>query len=610
MKNNIYIQTAIDYLGKETFKNLSLEFIPVSDDVLIVRREQNKVTISYHQPASMFYGLTLVKQKENDLDYEISLKPRFQHTGLMKDCSRNGALNVKYIKEMIAMSALMGLNRFMLYTEEVYEIKGEPYFGYFRGRYTKEELKEIVEWAEGFGVEVVPCIQTLAHLGQLIRWRPYKEIADSFNALQVGNEKTYELIEKMIKTCAENFHTKSIHIGMDEAYDLGLREFIYENRLIDKKKLFLEHLNKVVDICHKYGLHPMMWEDMFFKIDPKGHFDWYNFDGKLEDEIKALIPEDVELIYWDYYHDDIKVYDKMFEASIDTKRNVIFAGAVFSWVGFAPNFEKSLKFSSLALQSAINHRVNSSFICFWGDEGNECSASVLYPLLAQQCLYNFYGHVDEKELSSLLKTLTDHSLDDWLQLQLPNYLRNELLQFENPSKSFFYQDILLGLFDTRVKDEFVAKYSGFAKKLAEIAGKSQKFDYVFEAARSLCECLSHKVVIGKNIRQAYKANDKKKLAELVDELAVVKELVQKFLAAYRKQWDIENKPFGFEVTDGRVGFLLQRIDTASLKLKEYLDGKVESIPELEEDVLPYNAYPDDEAHCFNPWAEIVSANKI
>ena len=610
MKNNIYVQAAIEYLGNETFNNLSLSFEQVVDDVLIVKRKQNEVVISYHQPASMFYGLTLVKQKEKELDYEISLRPRFQHTGLMKDCSRNGALNIKYIKEMIMVSALLGLNRFMLYTEEVYEIKGEPYFGYLRGRYTKEELQEIIEWAEGFGVEVVPCIQTLAHLSQALRWRPYQAFADSFQTLQIGNEKTYELIEKMIKTCAENFHTKNIHIGMDEASDVGFKAFAYEDRLVDKKKLILEHLNKVVDICHKYGLHPMMWEDMFFKIDPKGHIDWYDFDGKLEDDIKALIPEDMELIYWDYYHDDIKVYDKIFEASMDTNRMVAFAGAVFSWIGFVPNFEKSLKFSSLALQSAINHKVNSSFICFWGDEGNECSASSLYPLLAQQCLYNFYGQVDDESLSELLKAVTNHDLKDWLGLQLPNYLRDELLQFENPSKSFLYQDILLGLFDTRAKDEFVAKYTDFAKKLAEIARKSQKFDYVFETARSLCECLSHKVTVGKNIRQAYKAKDKKKLSELINELTVVRELVQKFLETYKKQWDIENKAFGFEVTDGRIGFLLQRIDTASFKLKEYIDGKVKSIPELEEDVIPYNDYPDDEAHCFNSWAEIVSVNKI
>ena len=40
----------------------------------------------------------------------------------MHDCSRNGAMNVPYIKEVLMISALMGLNRFMLYTEDVYEI--------------------------------------------------------------------------------------------------------------------------------------------------------------------------------------------------------------------------------------------------------------------------------------------------------------------------------------------------------------------------------------------------------------------------------------------------------------------------------------------------------
>ena len=604
--NNIYIQKAIDYLG---IKNLNISF-KQGDDELVVKRSGEDVTIIYPELSHLFYGLTLVKQNENKTNYEIELKPNFKHTGLMHDCSRNGAMNVPYIKEMLMLSALMGLNRFMLYTEDVYEIKGEPYFGYFRGRYTKEELKEIVECAEGFGIEVVPCIQTLSHLSQALRWRPYQSFADSVNTLLINNEKSYELIEKMIKTCAENFHTKSIHIGMDEAFDLGLKEFLTKDIAVDKKKLLLEHLHKVVDICHKYGLHPMMWEDMFFKIDSKATPDWYNFEGKLEDDIKSKIPNDLELIYWDYYHDDIKLYDKMFDVSKDTNRNIIFAGAIISWIGFMPHFDRSLKFSSTAFQSALKHNINSTFICSWGDGNNDCSASAIYPMLALQCLYNFYGEVSKEKISELLKVLTDHDLDDWMTLQLPNTLRDELLQFENPSKAFLYQDILLGLFDTRAKEEFVQKYASYAKELDKLSNKSQRFNYVFKTAADLCECLSHKVMIGKNIRKAYKSNDKVALRNYVKELDIVKELTIKFLASYRKQWDKENKPFGYEITDGRIGWLIKRIDTAVSKLNEYLEGKVSNIPELDEEVLPYNDYPDDEPHCFNIWSDIVTTNKI
>ena len=91
---------------------------------------------------------------------------------------------------------------------------------------------------------------------------------------------------------------------------------------------------------------------------------------------------------------------------------------------------------------------------------------------------------------------------------------------------------------------------------------------------------------------------------------MVRETVIKFHDTYKAQWDIENKTIGFEVTDGRIGFLIQRITTAINTVSDYLEGKATSIPELEEDVLPYNAYPDDEPHCFKTWEEIVSANKV
>ena len=42
-----------------------------------------------------------------------------------------------------ADGALMGLNLVMLYTEDTYEVEGWPYFGYMRGRYSREELEAI-----------------------------------------------------------------------------------------------------------------------------------------------------------------------------------------------------------------------------------------------------------------------------------------------------------------------------------------------------------------------------------------------------------------------------------------------------------------------------------
>lgn len=79
-------------------------------------------------------------------------------------------MSVEYAKELIEILAIMGHNTILIYMEDVYSLKEEPYFGYMRGRYTEAELQAIDDYAHQFGIEVIPCIQTLAHLEQFLRW--------------------------------------------------------------------------------------------------------------------------------------------------------------------------------------------------------------------------------------------------------------------------------------------------------------------------------------------------------------------------------------------------------------------------------------------------------
>ena len=47
-----------------------------------------------------------------------------------------------------------------------------------------------------FGVELVPCIQTLAHLHNALKWPGMDKIRDSADILQPEKEETYQFIEK------------------------------------------------------------------------------------------------------------------------------------------------------------------------------------------------------------------------------------------------------------------------------------------------------------------------------------------------------------------------------------------------------------------------------
>ena len=148
-----------------------------------------------------------------------------KYFGVMLDMSRNAVMKPSEVKNFATILKKMGYNMLQLYTEETYEVDNEPYFGYMRGRYTQEELKDIVAYCDNIGVEVIPCVQTLAHLERIFRWHPYYAINDMGDVLLVGEERTYELIENMFRSLRKCFHSEYVHIGMDEAHMLGLGKY-------------------------------------------------------------------------------------------------------------------------------------------------------------------------------------------------------------------------------------------------------------------------------------------------------------------------------------------------------------------------------------------------
>ena len=184
----------------------------------------------------------------------------------MINCSQGAVKTVNGIKRLADYLKIMGYNYVMLYTEDTYEIESEPFFGYLRGRYSKSEIKEIVAYCEERGIEVIPCIQTLGHLEEALKNSAFNAVKNADDTLLVGEEKTYELIEKMFASCAECFKSRKINVGMDEADSMFLGKFLNKNGIKDKYEVLLYHVKRVAEIAAKYGFTPYMWSDMFFKF--------------------------------------------------------------------------------------------------------------------------------------------------------------------------------------------------------------------------------------------------------------------------------------------------------------------------------------------------------
>lgn len=584
-----------------------------------VTGDGNSCSIEYERKIDFFRGLGLMVEalKEGKV-FNISQKANFKTDGMMFDCSRNAVMTVESIKKMLEMMAVMGLNMMMLYTEDTFEVENYPYFGYMRGRYTAEELKECDDYAYELGIEMVPCIQTLAHLFTPLKWESCGMPKDTDDVLMIGDEKTYEFVEHIIKEASKPYRSNKIHIGMDEAFGLGTGNYLRKNGYRKTFDIMSEHLERVKNIAVENGLEPMMWSDMFFRSLSKKHI-YYDTEIKFTDEIKAKVPKDVTLVYWDYQHEHQEHYEAMIDIHKSLGTELYFAGGILTWIGMAVNYDITFVCATEALKACLNKKIDHVIGTMWGDDGAE--TNLFAGLLGMQ-LYAEYGYQQCDVTDELLKkrffTCTGGNMEDFLAMSKLDCIAKadeKITDTSNPSKYLLFGDVLLGLFDKHIENYPISEYySKQASCLQTAKERAGEFEFVFDMPLALAKALVKKSDLGLKITRAYKEKDKKALklycSEIIPE---VKELVNNVREAHRSQWLKTYKPFGWEVLDCRYGGVLSRLDTTIYRLEQYINGEIETIPELEEERLGYEMTPRDEALGFgrvNTYSRMISAGAI
>ncbi|MBQ7309091.1 MAG: beta-N-acetylhexosaminidase [Clostridia bacterium] len=536
----------------------------------------------------------------------------FDSLGVMIDCSRNAVPNVKGLKRFFEIIAKMGYNTVFLYTEDTYEVENEPYFGYQRGRYSMDELRELDAYAASLGLEMIPFIQTLAHLATLKRWRAYRHrVFDIDDILLIDNERTYTLIENMFASLAKTFRSKRVHLGLDEAHHLGLGKYLDEHGFTDRYALFLKHLGRVCEIARKYGFETMMLaNDLFFNMAP-GVF-CSDEVKEFPPEITENVPRDCAIVHWDYFGTDDKRYDAMLLSSKKLSDRVWFSGGAWTWGTFSPHNRYSMGRNETAIASCKKNGIREAFFTLWGDNGGECPYFSVLPSLMH--IAALADDLTEEEMKARFREITGVSFDDFLLLDLPNYIFGEDVIVESPyfqhspcnyAKTYLYDDPFLGTMSANTRIDDTDVFDGYAKRLARVAEKNNEFSYLFTALSALCEVLEIKFSLAKRTRALYEKGDKDALRALAEnEYEALLPRLEQFYRVYRTQWYTVNKSYGFEIQDIRLGGLMRRIQNCKEILLAYADGKLARIDELEEKLLPMNdTY-------ITSWAEMVSANLV
>lgn len=511
----------------------------------------------------------------------------FDNFGVMLPVSYKNTMSVASMKNFFKIIRKMGYNQVYLYTEDKMEVNNEPYHGYMRGRYTKDDLKELDAYASSLGIELVPCVQTLAHLYSLSLWQgEYK--MEGQQTLLVDDPRTYEYIDNLFATCRECFKTDMIHIGMDEAHELGRGQHLDKHGYESKISMMTRHLAKVNEIADKYGYkNPMIWSDMLF-------YGWNNDvyvvpKQEVPEEYRKALPENVIPVFWDYYHSEEHEYGDMFEMHKQISDKTWFVGAVWNWIGYMPNNYYSVKTMLPALDACKNHGIRNAFIALWNEE--ECSYYANLPSLLYIAEYA-RGNKDEANIKAKFEKMFGIGYDEFCRLDYVNFITDNW-QYEqharNCSEYMTYTDPFRGYLDYTVRRGGSVTFAEVRHDLEATAKKTRKYGYIFDVGAKLCALMEVKYELGLKSRDIYQSGDREALRSLADnEYAKLPSLYRDFRKAYEKQWLIENKPCGFEFYLVLLSGLEERAKYQRKRILDYLDGKTDKIEELEWELLPFD----------------------
>ena len=588
----------------------------VQDPLVSVTVADGKAKIRYQKQCHLNRALGILVQHlaKGESEFSVEETPSFTMNGPMFDMSQgNAAFNVRTMKTILRKLALMGLNMTMLYCEDNYEVPNRPYFGYMRPTYTQAEMKELDDYAYTLGIEMIPCIQTLAHMPDALHWACFKDIRDYDACLLVGKPETYDFVRDLLVAASTPFRTKRIHIGMDEAMNLGHGQYLDEFGHRPATEIMREHLTRVNEIVRELGLEPMMWDDMFFRATNGGTY--YNLEQDLPADVASIVPEGMRCVYWDYYHMKQEEYDTLLKKHQCLDKNLVFAGGCWSWRGFGLTWEKTLITTICALSACRENGVKEVFMTTWGDNGTEslCTVNLIGCQLFAEL--DYHGKFDRLDFAERFKFCTGGSLHDFEQLEMLD--RNAFVMQQKPndfyayntSKTMMWQDILTGLLDKNYEGcNLDAHYTALTPVLEKAVGRNGMFDPLFAYSALVSRVLELKSEMGLKLLAAYKANDRDAMRDIAqNRLPALTERVKALRLSHMENWMEIYKPFGWDVMDMRYGSLLARIDSATRQLTAYLEGKTDRIEELETERLYFEK---EGPRGLNTYGSFVSPSRI
>lgn len=309
---------------------------PDSREAYHVQVTPKGAEIRARSSAGLYYGVrTLIQLVEGSgaeavlPAVEIDDWPALAYRGVMMDLSHGPLPTVDEIKRQIDFLARWKANQYYFYSELSIELKGYPLINP-GGRYSQEQVREIIRYARERHVDVVPCLEFYGHLHDLFRLERYADLSPLAHGGEINprNPRLRPMLEDWIAQMAALFPSAWFHVGMDEPWELE-RAGSAAAGGVSPSELYLDHLNFMAGQLRRHGKRMMFWADV---ASGAALFTRYP-------ELASKLPRDTIAIPWHYHVE--KDYARLMAPFTKAGVPQVIGTGIWAWDTIAPDFNRS-----------------------------------------------------------------------------------------------------------------------------------------------------------------------------------------------------------------------------------------------------------------------------
>lgn len=290
----------------------------------------------------------------------------FSYRGFMLDVSRH-YMPAEEIRKFIKAASVCGMNKMHWHLTDdqgwrieikkypkltqIGSVRGRSYFGDVSetennsGFYTQDEIRELVEYAKAYNIEIIPEIEIPGHASAMLAAYPQygcqrtvmhengkSVIAEPYayhvmttggifpNLVCAGKDETIQFLKDILGEVADLFPASAIHIGGDEALKQHWRRCpdcqrrIREEGLADENGLQRWLVLKIGEYLEHKGKQTIVWNDSLAGGILPGYFivqHWMGNDKETAEFMGTggkVICSDVEHYYFDYSYSVMDAY--------------------------------------------------------------------------------------------------------------------------------------------------------------------------------------------------------------------------------------------------------------------------------------------------------------